>query len=244
MPQAGVLGAAGTSVVFGNNTVNDHWRSGVRLSAGYWFDPLRSTGIEAQFFILGRQSTDFTASSGGNPILAQPFLNAFTGFPDTSLIAFPGVTSGSVAVHDTSRLLGAGAAYRMEFCRTCAFGSVGGLIGYRYLRLQDSLANDRTNLDIVGDLISTIDQFDTVTLSMVSISGSPAWSPTARGSSAGSPRSPSVGPSRMSISMARPSQSLLEAVPSRVPAACTRFRQISEATAAAVSRLCLSSPPR
>jgi hypothetical protein len=161
MPQAGVLGAPGTSVVFGNNAVNDHWRSGMRLSAGYWFDSLRSTGMEAQFFILGRQSTDFTASSGGSPILAQPFFNAFTGLPDASLIAFPGLTSGSVAIHETSRLLGAGAAFRMEFCRTCAFGSVSGLIGYRYLRLQDSLSNERTNLDLVGDVIAAIDQFNT-----------------------------------------------------------------------------------
>src|SRR5207344_153164 len=35
----GVLGAPGTSVLFGQSTVNDDWRSGVRVRAGYWFDP-------------------------------------------------------------------------------------------------------------------------------------------------------------------------------------------------------------
>src|ERR1043165_2093799 len=37
--QAGVLGAAGTEVLFGNESVQDSWRSGARVQGGYWFDP-------------------------------------------------------------------------------------------------------------------------------------------------------------------------------------------------------------
>src|SRR5262245_31050548 len=138
-PLAGVLGTPGTSVLFGDSSVNDRWRSGVRVSAGYWFDPLHTTGIEANFFMLNPNSTGFAASSNGNAILARPFVDAITGLPAAQLIAFPGFSAGSVAINDTSRLLGAGAAYRTEFCRSCAFGSVSGLIGYRYLHLRDSL---------------------------------------------------------------------------------------------------------
>src|SRR5215467_4057028 len=138
-PQAGVLGTPGASVLFGDSGVNDRWRSGARVSAGYWFDPQRTMSIEAHFFILNPNSTGFAASSNGNPILARPFVDATTGLPAAQLIAFPGFTAGSVAINDTSRLLGVGAAYRAEFCRSCAFGSVGGLIGYRYLHLRDSL---------------------------------------------------------------------------------------------------------
>ena len=52
LPQAGVLGAAGTTVLFGNSSVNDGWRSGGGLTAGYWFDPQHRTGIEASFYGL------------------------------------------------------------------------------------------------------------------------------------------------------------------------------------------------
>ena len=34
----GVLGAPSTSVLFGQSTVNEDWRSGVRVRAGYWFE--------------------------------------------------------------------------------------------------------------------------------------------------------------------------------------------------------------
>src|SRR5262249_39754470 len=67
LAQAGVLGAPGTSVLFGDSIVNDRWRSGGRVSAGYWFDPQGTQGIEANFFMLGRTSTGFAASSNGNP---------------------------------------------------------------------------------------------------------------------------------------------------------------------------------
>jgi hypothetical protein len=159
-PQAGVLGAPGTSVLFGDDNVNDRWRSGARISAGYWFDPQRTKGIEANFFILHQNSTDFAASSNGTPILARPFIDATTGLQSAKLLAFPAFVSGSIAISDASRLLGAGAAYRMEICRNCALGSIGGLVGYRFLRLRDSLVIGDTSVSPLGAITST-DQFDT-----------------------------------------------------------------------------------
>src|SRR5580693_2099906 len=41
---AGASGAPGTTVLFGNGTVGDGWRSGVRVRGGYWFDPQHSAG--------------------------------------------------------------------------------------------------------------------------------------------------------------------------------------------------------
>ena len=159
-PLAGVPGAPGTSVLFGNESVNDRWRSGARVSASYWFDPLHTTGIEANFFMLNPTSTGFAASSNGNAILARPFVDAITGLPAAQL-------AGSLVVNDSSRLLGAGAAYRTEFCRSCAFGSVSGLIGYRYLHLRDSLVIAGTSTPIGGGVfapgttVGVTDQFDT-----------------------------------------------------------------------------------
>jgi hypothetical protein len=166
--QAGVLGAPGTSVLFGDDDAADRWRPGVRLRGGYWFDPQRTAGVEGQFFALGRSSTDFSLGSSGNPILAHPFVNAVSGLQDTQLIAFPGLNSGSVSTSDTSQLLGAGAVYRRELCRICAWGSVSALIGYRFMRLHDALSINGTSVAgpggvfLAGTTIAATDQFDTV----------------------------------------------------------------------------------
>jgi hypothetical protein len=70
--QAGVLGAPGTTVLFGDSPVDGGWRAGGRLQAGYWFDPQRSSGLEFSFFDLQDVSIGFAANSGGTPILARP----------------------------------------------------------------------------------------------------------------------------------------------------------------------------
>jgi hypothetical protein len=154
--QAGVLGAAGTAVLFGNSSVNDGWRSGGRLTAGYWFDPLHRTGIEASIFGLEQASTAFGASSTGAQILARPFTDATTNLPSAALIAFPGLTSGSVTATETSRLYGAGGLYRQEI------GSIGSstgfwgterfslLIGYRFLHASDRLDISSTSVAAAG----------------------------------------------------------------------------------------------
>jgi hypothetical protein len=136
---AGVLGAPDTSVLFGQSTVNQDWRSGVRVRAGYWFDPGKTMGIEAHFFGLENASTDFFASSNGTPVLARPFFNTTTNAQDSQVIAFPGFAAGQVSASETSHLLGAGIAFRKRLCDACALGPVAGIIGYRYLRLKDQL---------------------------------------------------------------------------------------------------------
>src|SRR3954469_24044431 len=143
----GVLGAPGTTILFGNATVGDDWRPGGRLRAGYWFDPGRKMGIEGHFFGLADTSTDFRASSAGAPVLlAQPFFNVPLNVPDSVIIAGgPFNTSGRIAVTETSRLLGAGMVFRGEICGTCAFGTVSGLVGYRYLHLRDELRISRSS---------------------------------------------------------------------------------------------------
>jgi hypothetical protein len=166
--QAGALGAPGTSVLFGNGSTADGWRSGLRVRGGYWFDSQRAEGVEAQFFALGRSSTDFLLGSSGNPILAHPFVNAVTGLQEAQLVAFPGLDSGSVSNSDTSQLFGAGAVYRRELCKTCVLGSVSGLIGYRFMRLHDALSINGVSVPDAGGAfpagttIATTDQFDSV----------------------------------------------------------------------------------
>ena len=139
LAQAGVLGAPGTTVLFGDSAVNGGWRSGGRLQAGYWFDPRRGKGIEVSFFDLQSASTRFATDSNAHPILAQPFFNALTNLQDAALVGFPGLLAGTVAVSESSRLLGAGALYRQEIGMWSG-QRVSALIGYRYLHSSDRLS--------------------------------------------------------------------------------------------------------
>jgi hypothetical protein len=50
--QAGVLGAPGTTNLFGGNSVNTSPRSGGRFVAGAWLDNEQNMGLEAEFLFL------------------------------------------------------------------------------------------------------------------------------------------------------------------------------------------------
>ena len=139
LAQAGVLGASGTTVLFGDSAVNGGWRSGGRLQAGYWFDPRHGRGIEVSFFDLQDASTRFATDSNAHPILARPFFNALTNLQEAALVGFPGIVAGTIAVNELSRLLGAGALYRQEIGMWSG-QRVSALIGYRYLHSSDKLS--------------------------------------------------------------------------------------------------------
>lgn len=135
---AGVLGASGTAILFGNSAVNNDWRPGGQITAGYWFDPGHTQAVELNVFGLADATTNFAANSSGSPILARPFIDATTGLQSSSLIAFPGAFAGSVNVSDRSRLFGAGAFYRQDI-GTWSGQQISALIGYRFLYESDRL---------------------------------------------------------------------------------------------------------
>jgi hypothetical protein len=168
--QAGVLGAPGTAILFGNSRVNDDVRSGGRFTVGYWLNDCQTLGVEGDFFILSSEGTGFAASSAGSPILARPFFDANTGQPNSEVIAFPGLVSGSIfADSGSTGLLGADALLRVNLYRSCncQLDVVG---GYRYLHLSDHLVVDENlvstnvsnpNFVPLGTTIVLNDRFDT-----------------------------------------------------------------------------------
>ena len=135
---AGVLGAPGTSTLFGGQRYNDGVHSGVRTYAGVWFDSARTLGIEGSYFQVEAKSAGFAAASTGDPVLARPFTDSL-GNPTAELIAYPGISAGTVSVNYVSTgLLGAGGLFRENLTR-CPNYSVDLLGGYRYLRFADRL---------------------------------------------------------------------------------------------------------
>ena len=142
--QAGVLGAQGTTILFGESTVNNEWRSGGRLQVGYWFDPRRTSGIEGSFFALENASTGFSADSGGDPILARPFYDVVSNQQAALLGAFTGTLAGSLSASETSRVLGADVHY-VRALGTWRAERLTARVGYRYLRASDRLAVSGTS---------------------------------------------------------------------------------------------------
>jgi Putative beta barrel porin-7 (BBP7) len=181
----GPLGAPGTTVLFGDAAVNDRWRSGEQIKAGYWFDPQHRWGVEGSFFGLQDVSTGFNAGSNGSPTLARPFFNVVTGAQDSIIVASPAVASGQIAINETSRLFGAGFALRKEICTGCAGGHISALVGYRFLRTTDGLTiatNQQGNLFFIGpftlaasDAFATGNDFNGLDLGLTGESHYGAW---------------------------------------------------------------------
>jgi hypothetical protein len=181
---SGVLGAPGTSVLFGDAAVNDRWRSGGQIKAGYWFDPQRRWGIEGSFFGLQNVSTGFNAGSNGSAVLVRPFFNVTTGLQDARLLASPRIGSGQIAINETAGLWGAGFALRKEICASCA-GRVSALVGYRFLRATDSLTiatGQQGNVVGIGpfaatasDAFATANDFNGLDLGLTGESRSGGW---------------------------------------------------------------------
>jgi hypothetical protein len=167
--QAGVLGAPGTVVLFGQSTVNDDVRSGMRFTIGGWVDCGHLLGVEGNFLLLEGKTARFAASSNGSPILGRPFTDATTGQQDAQRVAFPGDVSGSVDVSATTDgLIGAGVLVRRNLCCGCD-SRLDLLAGYRHLRFADRLAVDEEltsvnpnnpNFILPGTQIRVADAFD------------------------------------------------------------------------------------
>jgi hypothetical protein len=166
--QAGVLGADSTTVLFGNSTVNNNVQGGWMINAGFWLDENRRWGIEGNFFMLSTPASHFNASSNGDTILARPFFDAVANQNVSELVAYPGVSNGSVSASAvTTGLIGAGALFRANLCCSCCF-RIDWLGGYSYLNLNDRLNIDEsltstslTNNVVPGTTLAVSDQFAT-----------------------------------------------------------------------------------
>jgi Putative beta barrel porin-7 (BBP7) len=162
--QAGVLGAPGTEVLFGDETVNDDFRSGVRITVGGWLDNFCTTGFELRGLVLDRRSDPFAAGSpDGSAIVSRPFLDAATGRQNAELVSFPGVLAGAVFVADaeSDKFWAFDALCRKNCCRDCT-GYIDLLAGYRYLQFGDHVRvfEQLQPLATPGSRFNLVDEFN------------------------------------------------------------------------------------
>ncbi len=163
----GKLGSPGTRVLVDNLNFDDDVRQGGRFALGYHFETIPSVGVEANFFFLPDQRSAVSFSSGGDPLLAQPFINVATGKPDAQLVALPSVAAGTVTAGARTGLWGAEANLTAGLVRSDTF-HLAALGGFRFLRLDDEVTSREqfrvapTVPGFGGNAVDLRDEFRTV----------------------------------------------------------------------------------
>jgi hypothetical protein len=165
----GVLGAPGTTVLFGDSRLEEDAHSGGRFTLGGWLNECQTIGLEGDYFFLGSRSAEFTAGGNGLPgsqLIARPIVNAITGGETAEIIASPGAAAGNIHISSSSRLEGAGTSVLANLCCTCC-SRVDLFAGFRYLELREGIGimeDVAVNPDVPsigGSTFAVADQFDT-----------------------------------------------------------------------------------
>lgn len=176
----GDLGATDPiEILYGGERVNSDVRNGWKISAGVWLDNCQTVGLEADYFALeDGDDSYFINSTTGDPILARPFYNVLTGLESSVLVAFPNavggvVHRGSIDIDTSTAFHGAGARGIINLgcsngcgtnwwngCPQPTSGRVDLILGYRYLRLDDSLSVAENSTLNPGGIFNIRDQFD------------------------------------------------------------------------------------
>ena len=172
-----VIGDGG-QVVYGGEQLLTSGRQGGRLRVGHWLDDCRSSGIEAEYFALGRVGDSFVDAGGPDRTVARPFINSQIGAATTELVNYlppvgvpfagSGALCGMVNVDASSSFAGGGFRFRRNYAcddHGCSGWSLDWLAGYRYLGLNERLGirEQLTSLDPNRPYVAfdIMDQFQT-----------------------------------------------------------------------------------
>jgi hypothetical protein len=134
----GILGAPGTQVLFGGNSLGSGPYSGGRFTLGYWLNDERTKAVEVTGFFLGQLSSSFSTNSSEHPVIARPFLNANNGQELVQLTSVPGEGSGTLSVNAPTSLWGLEGNLLCLWCCGCNY-RIMPLIGFRNINLDESL---------------------------------------------------------------------------------------------------------
>lgn len=171
---AGVLGQGGRTVFGGGNVLDDNFNGG-RLRAGVWLDRAHTWSLSGEYFELDSESEGFSQTSNGSTILARPIISTTAG-ETSQIIALTGLIGGNVSATATSEFKGGG--FHLRHLRCCDEGCSNGffcgcpehfcsrtegMIGYRYLQLDESvlITETLTTQDVQGGAFALVDSFET-----------------------------------------------------------------------------------
>ncbi len=165
---SGVIGAAGTRVLFGGERVLDELTAGGRVTVGTWLDEQHCRSLVFRGWGAEQASYDFATSQNINAIIARPFRNVTDGQTagnQSQVIAAPTQRTGSINVNGNSDVYGGDVSLRQSW-----LGGLGGyvdfLYGYQYMRVDESLAIGSSSTVLanqpipVGTILDVQDRFD------------------------------------------------------------------------------------
>ncbi|MFU7558091.1 BBP7 family outer membrane beta-barrel protein [Roseiconus sp. JC912] len=143
---AGIVGLASTSSLFGGGDLNDGSVGGYLLAGGFWITPQQTVAIESEYFQLSEENDRYRGSSGGDVILARPYFDLTTGNEAAELISFPATVGGDIRIDASSEMRSYMINMRVALCNhgtTCVQcgdrDRTDWIIGYRNIRLRDNL---------------------------------------------------------------------------------------------------------
>jgi hypothetical protein len=136
---------AGTFPVVGGGSLNDQWRSGFRINAGFWINECQNWGVEGSYFFLGQEGQTATIASNGSPELGRPYFDPVgTPIPPLAgpgtyaeIVARAGV-AGIFQAETSNSLWGADANFRKGLLLGCCW-RLDMLSGFRYLNFEEDL---------------------------------------------------------------------------------------------------------
>lgn len=159
-----VLNQPNTTIILGDESINNNWRSGARFGVGYWFDGERCLGVEANYFFLPTgttKTTVFTDGLAGSAALYVPFIDVTTGLESSYQLADPSSFSGLAVLKGSNDMQGAEINLLTTMPYTCESNIVL-LAGFRYWNFHDRLSFDTNSPDVPPgtiDIYETLDKF-------------------------------------------------------------------------------------
>ncbi len=158
----GVLGRSDTTILFGNETILDSFRSGGRLTLGTT-DLNHAGGFELIVTVFAPGKKDF---SDNRDFLARPVFDTASGAEASMLVAHPDFLDGSVSVQTKQRLHSLD-ILRRQCLTSSQCNRIDLLIGYRYARLDEMLRINQSSIYtapqgqiITGTTVNLFDEFE------------------------------------------------------------------------------------
>lgn len=163
-----VIGDAGTSIVLGNKSIDNNWRSGGRFALGCWID--ECFAAEGSYFFLGSGEKKYSTYSSGlpdSPFLGVPYYNINTDAEGSISIANNdpdlngGAYSGLGVLKVKNSMQNAELNGLMRYDYGCDWGVVF-LVGFRYWNFDEDLTFfvDSPYIDNAEDVFNFTDKFN------------------------------------------------------------------------------------
>lgn len=162
------LDSPDVTVILGGRDVSSNWRSGCKISAGYWTDCTQTMGIEANYLFLPCETKTASVSASGLPgtgFIGVPFFDVTTGAENAYRVSNSnplldgGAYSGFASYKNRNSMQGAELNLWLFGCDTdCRLGL---LTGFRYWNFDEKFvfATNSPYLLIATDIFKTKDQF-------------------------------------------------------------------------------------